>query len=153
MDIVKFFANFIYHVWWISSLLHDDLRWWNLPKHERKKYNIAKLENILTISIAKRKTLLIDDSLQECFFHGYQIGALTKGFIVHLVSYSGFLCNLQLYGPSVGSKGKQHFKRAASETQSHTQRSHKINKKIWNIPQVAKTRHDYQPDRDLPLST
>ena len=47
-------------------------------------------------------------------------------------------------GTGFGSKGKQHYKHTASETQSHTRDSTKLKeKKTWNISKVAQTRHKY----------
>ena len=37
-------------------------------------------------------------------------------------------------GKGFGSKGKQHYKRTASETPTHNQWSDKIKRKLWNIP-------------------
>ena len=56
-------------------------------------------------------------------------------------------------GKGFGSKGKQHYKHTASETQTHNQWFHKTGRKSWNFPQVAETMHNYHPDHHWPLST
>ena len=56
-------------------------------------------------------------------------------------------------GKSFGSKGEQHHKHTASETQSHTQWSHQMQRKPWNISKAAQTWHKYQPDHHWPMST
>ena len=56
------------------------------------------------------------------------------------------------FGEGSCSKGKQQYKRTASETQTHMQWSRKTKRKLYNIPQVAETKHKYQPDHHWPLS-
>ena len=56
-------------------------------------------------------------------------------------------------GKGFGSKGKQHHKLTASETQSHNKWSHQMQSKSWNVSKSDQTRHYYQPDHQWPLST
>ena len=56
-------------------------------------------------------------------------------------------------GKSSGSKGKQYYRRTALKTQTHSQGSHKIKEKLCNIPQIADTKHKFQPDHKWPMST
>ena len=66
-----------------------------------------------------------------------------KGFVLHTVSP----------GEGFGSKGKQHLKSTALETQSHSQWSHKMIRKSWIVSQGARPDRKYQYDHQWPLST
>ena len=65
-------------------------------KHARKKYNMNEVANIFN------NTHLPEVSSMEYCRHIYQIEALVKTFLLHMVSHSEFFpCNLQLQGTSV----------------------------------------------------
>ena len=97
-----------YLLFWLYciSFLHDLwISWHEMAKkssnNERKKYNIAKMEIILTISIAKR-IFFIQVSSKTYFGHIYQIEALAKTFLLNIVSHSViFGCVLRLQQSSV----------------------------------------------------
>ena len=56
-------------------------------------------------------------------------------------------------GKGFGSKGKQHLKCIASETQSHSGRSHLMTGKIMKCLPSSQTWHKYQSDHQWPLSS